>query len=53
MTPTAPTVPCEAPETEEARFDKQQAATADRPAAGSAEPAAHAPAGVPEFMPMG
>ena len=51
MTPTVTTVPREAADTDQARFDKQPA-VAERPAPEQAEPAPHAPVGMPEFMPF-
>ena len=50
MTPTGTTVPREAPDTEQARFEKPAAAV--RPTPEQAEPAPHAPQGLPEFMPL-
>ena len=50
MTPTGTTVPREAPDTEQARFEKP-AADAVRHTPEQAEPAPHAPEGLPEFMP--
>jgi hypothetical protein len=51
MTPTAPAVPREAPEADEARFEKPSVASERRPAEQS-DVAPHAPVGLPEFMPF-
>ena len=51
MSPTGTTVPREAPKTDEARFEKVPAPAPGR-ADEQAEPAPHAPVGLPEFMPF-